>query len=483
MEFHDNEIVFSSKTAVAKFEECRQNLRFCDVTLQSGQVAVKAHRVVLAAASPYFEALFEDGLQEPKELVNCSDIPSDVLPTLVDFLYTGHVTFQSSTAHELMAAAHMLHLDSLITGCARYLRTQLNTSNALSMLSFAETLGCTKLTEYALDYIGEYWTVIAQRKELLELSLTTFITILSSDRFVTDNELGVIFAIVRWLEHKPAARAPHCFELVRHLRLGRVPADIMDEIWRVVRDMRVMGGLELYKMEAIANARVRSRGAFFTVKSGRISKYDVNKNVWEDLVAMDACREDHSLVALGSRVYMVGGQEGSQRLRSGEAYDLATNKWSPVASLNEGRSHFALAALKGKLYAFGGYGDNGKLHSVEVYDPRTDVWLRAGDLPQTMADLRAVTYKAVPVKNYWKTLDWEVLATRRIHQTLRRPTIISSGQWRMLCQSSGSHHMKISKNWIDSWIASKDKEFFRFRIQKLPERWKKVVASDGQYSD
>ncbi|GBP03803.1 Mariner Mos1 transposase [Eumeta japonica] len=27
--------------------------------------------------------------------------------------------------------------------------------------------------------------------------------------------------------------------------------------------------------------------------------------------------------------------------------------------------------------------------------------------------------------------------TRHIHQTLRHPTIISSGQWRMLCQSSG----------------------------------------------
>jgi len=37
------------------------------------------------------------------------------------------------------------------------------------------------------------------------------------------------------------------------------------------------------------------------------------------------------------------------------------------------------------------------------------------------------------------------------------------------------------KNWIDSWIASKDDQFFRRGIRTLPERWKKVVASDGQY--
>ncbi|EFN68867.1 hypothetical protein EAG_04413, partial [Camponotus floridanus] len=38
-----------------------------------------------------------------------------------------------------------------------------------------------------------------------------------------------------------------------------------------------------------------------------------------------------------------------------------------------------------------------------------------------------------------------------------------------------------AKKWVDSWIASKDVSFFRRGIQMLPERWKKVVASDGQY--
>ena len=37
------------------------------------------------------------------------------------------------------------------------------------------------------------------------------------------------------------------------------------------------------------------------------------------------------------------------------------------------------------------------------------------------------------------------------------------------------------KNWIDSLIASKDDQFFRRGIRTLPERWEKVVASDGQY--
>ena len=37
------------------------------------------------------------------------------------------------------------------------------------------------------------------------------------------------------------------------------------------------------------------------------------------------------------------------------------------------------------------------------------------------------------------------------------------------------------KKWVDSWIASKDEEFFRNGIRELPEKWRKVIASDGQY--
>ncbi|EGI62178.1 Mariner Mos1 transposase, partial [Acromyrmex echinatior] len=37
------------------------------------------------------------------------------------------------------------------------------------------------------------------------------------------------------------------------------------------------------------------------------------------------------------------------------------------------------------------------------------------------------------------------------------------------------------KNWIDNWIASKDEAFFQRSIRMLPERWEKVVDSNGQY--
>ena len=42
-------------------------------------------------------------------------------------------------------------------------------------------------------------------------------------------------------------------------------------------------------------------------------------------------------------------------------------------------------------------------------------------------------------------------------------------------------HYEEFKNWVDSWIASKDEEFFKRGIRMLPERWSKIVERDRQY--
>ncbi|GBP29955.1 Mariner Mos1 transposase [Eumeta japonica] len=90
---------------------------------------------------------------------------------------------------------------------------------------------------------------------------------------------------------------------------------------------------------------------------------------------------------------------------------------------------------------------------------------------------------AIPVKNYLKTLDWEVLT----HPPYSSNTAPSDYHlfWSMAHALSEQRFTSYedTKNWVDTWIASKDKEFFRLGIRTLPERWQKVVASDGQYFD
>ena len=85
------------------------------------------------------------------------------------------------------------------------------------------------------------------------------------------------------------------------------------------------------------------------------------------------------------------------------------------------------------------------------------------------------------VKTYLETLKWEVLP----HPPYS-PDIAPSDfhLFRSMAHGLSEQHFdnyEMTKNWIDSFIESKDEEFFRRGIRALPERWQKVVDNDGQY--
>ncbi|KAG5324292.1 MOS1T transposase, partial [Pseudoatta argentina] len=88
---------------------------------------------------------------------------------------------------------------------------------------------------------------------------------------------------------------------------------------------------------------------------------------------------------------------------------------------------------------------------------------------------------AKPVKTYLETLEWEVLP-----HPLYSPDIAPSDFHLFRSMAHGLadrrfHSYEEAQKWIDSWIASKDMSFFRRGIHVLPERWSKVVESDGKY--
>ena len=88
---------------------------------------------------------------------------------------------------------------------------------------------------------------------------------------------------------------------------------------------------------------------------------------------------------------------------------------------------------------------------------------------------------AKPVKTYLETLKWEVLP-----HPLYSPDIAPSDYhlFRTMAHDMAGQRFtsyEDTKKWVDGWIAAKDALFFRDGIRKLPERWNKVVASDGQY--
>ena len=107
------------------------------------------------------------------------------------------------------------------------------------------------------------------------------------------------------------------------------------------------------------------------------------------------------------------------------------------------------------------------------YQKRHDKVLLQHDNPQP--------HVARSVNIYLERLKWEVLS----HSSYSLDVALSD-YYLFRSMEHGLTHQHFSsykevKKSIDSWIASKGASFFRDGIRHLSERWKKVMASDGQY--
>ena len=79
-----------SVQALRLMHDLRQRGKLCDIRLQVGGQAIWGHRVVLAAFSPYFYAMFTgDMLEASQSEVVMKQVDARSMELLVEYAYTG----------------------------------------------------------------------------------------------------------------------------------------------------------------------------------------------------------------------------------------------------------------------------------------------------------------------------------------------------------------------------------------------------------
>ena len=94
------------------FDQLLQNETFVDVTLAADGHAIKAHRMVLSACSPYFQALFFDNpCQHP--IVILKDTRWSELKAIVEYMYRGEISVAQEELTSLLRVAETLKIRGL----------------------------------------------------------------------------------------------------------------------------------------------------------------------------------------------------------------------------------------------------------------------------------------------------------------------------------------------------------------------------------
>ena len=123
-----------SHNLIPSIDKLRADHTLTDVTLQVKGKFLKAHKLILAATSPVFKVMFQDGTKEQQSgQVNIEDIDTNVFEEFLRFIYTGDVRHLPEIAEDLLAVADKYQVQSLKYTCIAQMLESLSADNATRM--------------------------------------------------------------------------------------------------------------------------------------------------------------------------------------------------------------------------------------------------------------------------------------------------------------------------------------------------------------
>ena len=390
-----------------KLNELRETNILCDTTIRAEGQDFAAHKCVLSAASPYFRALFTSELKEKESnFVELQNTKSATISDILQFIYTGKASIDSSNAQDLVMIADYLIIPSLKTKASLFLQSTVNASNCLALESFASQYSCESLKQVTVAFKVENFEEVAKSEDFRMLDVEKVKELICKDEVNVSEEEEVYQAVIAWVKHDLSSRECLLPELLKCVRLFSMSKyslrKLLDEelvsknpnCTRVVinaldfflfpdrfQEISVKPRLSLEKYEHVV---VLTGG-----EDGKGSKMETHCFVpstmkWGSLHKMPYTRSQHGAALCGGLLYILGGEHNISKPMC--CFNPRQNKWR-THDLKLKLKDCSVTSFNEELYVIGG---QGSWCSVQIYNPNSDKWRQAASMKTCRAGHGAV---------------------------------------------------------------------------------------------
>lgn len=196
---------------------------FTDVTIYVDGVPFACHRLILAAASPYFRAMFSYNFRESTEgNVRIQDITPWTMKRILEFIYTGHTDITYENLFEMFNASVMLSIKELTDLLIKFLYLQIDIYNCIQIEQLATLYSLETLRRTTLQYIVDHFMCLYEKKLFVHLNEHTLMEVLSDDNLDIPKEEYVFLTIVQWVNYRPNEREQYFQSLFKFIRLNSI---------------------------------------------------------------------------------------------------------------------------------------------------------------------------------------------------------------------------------------------------------------------
>ncbi|CAF1128930.1 unnamed protein product [Rotaria sp. Silwood1] len=222
-----------SQQLIARMNKLRKAEHLCDVTLKVEQTLFPAHRLVLAAASDYFAAMFTGEMVERHmNVIELKGFSASVMEILLNSIYGEPVIVTNDNVQDILPAASLLQLNGtdIQRQCALFLASHLEPANCLGIYCFADLHNCSQLKQTALSFIWTHFAAVVHSEEFLTLKANEVEDLIQSDEIEVPNEEIIYNCVMAWIKHDQTFRQQYLLTLLQHVRLPFLSARFITDI-------------------------------------------------------------------------------------------------------------------------------------------------------------------------------------------------------------------------------------------------------------
>ncbi|XP_066287424.1 kelch repeat and BTB domain-containing protein 8-like [Branchiostoma lanceolatum] len=153
-----------------------------DVILEVEGRQFPCHRLALSAASPYFRAMFTNGMAESRQkTVALQGLDADVFGDILSYIYSGTLRVSLDKVQPLYQAAEFLQLDYVRDTCSSYMVMTLARSTCVDLFTFADTLSVDIVLNCCRQWICRNFAEFTSSKMFCSLSVNQLTDVISKD--------------------------------------------------------------------------------------------------------------------------------------------------------------------------------------------------------------------------------------------------------------------------------------------------------------
>jgi len=203
----------------SSINDLRTNQQLFDFKIMLGERAYPVHKVVLAANSDYFRAMFLNEMKEAEENeVTIDDVDPYIMKLIIDFCYTQRISLNEENYLDVLSAASRFCMKFLLDVCVEYLSTIMNVSNCLHLIDISDKYKLPSLGESAAKFVAKNLREIIKRPEFDDISELHWFVIWSEKSRPEDVEDELFEKFVHWTEKDPEKRGSIFDELSKHVK-------------------------------------------------------------------------------------------------------------------------------------------------------------------------------------------------------------------------------------------------------------------------